>query len=118
MRIIDPDSHFIEPVEWFEKGFPKLAAQIPPIPLGEIIAESIAGDAVSSLPPSQRPDPADLFPAELRAAMKPFLEQMSKLNSATELGEVLRNIGMQPVEGYDADARLKWLETRGFDWQI
>jgi uncharacterized protein len=118
MRIIDPDSHFIEPVDWLEKGFPKLAAQIPPIALSEIVAESIAGDAVASLPPSHRPNPADLFPEGLRATMKQFLEQMGKLSSAAELGQVLRNIGMQPPEGYDAEARIKWLDAHGIERQF
>ena len=35
MRIIDVDSHFNEPVDWFEKANPKLAAKLPKMTAAE-----------------------------------------------------------------------------------
>ena len=36
MRVIDADSHFMEPLGWFQESFPELAARCPEVPLVDL----------------------------------------------------------------------------------
>ncbi len=57
MRIIDADSHFMEPLGWFQDSFPELAEKCPPVPLVDMVVEALMGDLVTSLPPGLELEP-------------------------------------------------------------
>ena len=65
MRVIDVDSHFMEPFTWFEDAFPEIHAKCPPVPLVEMVVEALMGDLVTSLPPGVSLGPRDLLPKTL-----------------------------------------------------
>ena len=45
MRIIDVDSHFNEPTDWFEKANPPLAAKLPKMTGAEQLIDIMVGEA-------------------------------------------------------------------------
>ena len=55
MRVIDVDSHFLEPVDWLQQVDPGLAAEIPPADPIERIVQGVVGDLLEVVPRSQRP---------------------------------------------------------------
>lgn len=122
MRIIDVDSHFMEPFSWFEDAFPDLAERCPPVPLVEMVVEALMGDLVSALPPGVAIGPRDLLPQRLLDMLDRFerLETESKAGSAKakeELAAIKAARGM-PAEQYEGEARLKWADERGIDVQV
>ena len=74
MRIIDVDSHFHEPVDWFEKANPALAAKLPQMSATEQFLDIVVGDLFSSIPPAMRPDPLALVPEFVRQSYEDFLK--------------------------------------------
>jgi hypothetical protein len=52
MRIIDVDSHFNEPADWFMKANPALAAKLPKMTAAEQLIDILVGDLFSSVPPA------------------------------------------------------------------
>jgi hypothetical protein len=60
VRIIDVDSHFNEPADWFAKANPTLAAKLPKMTAAEQLLDIIVGDLFSSVPPGLRPNPLRL----------------------------------------------------------
>lgn len=70
LRIIDVDSHFNEPVDWFEKANPALAAKLPCMTVADTLLDVVVGDLFSSVPPALRPDPMSLLPAYVVDAYK------------------------------------------------
>ena len=62
MRVIDTDSHFMEPLGWFQESFPDLAQRCPRVPLVEMVVEALMGDLVSSLPAGLSLEARDLLP--------------------------------------------------------
>jgi predicted TIM-barrel fold metal-dependent hydrolase len=114
MRIIDADSHFQEPFDWFEQHFPQLAAEIPSIPVREVLAEAIAGDAFSALPAKLRPDPWDLVPDEFKKAA----QAAANADSPAALAQQVRDAGMENPAGFEGRARREWADRHGIDVQI
>lgn len=111
MRIIDVDSHFNEPTDWFEKANPKLAAQLPRMTVAETLLDVVVGDLFSSVPPALRPDPMSLLPAEVVAAYDDFL-------TGGEPPQVAIDAGAFAPEAWQAGPRIEWLDRRGIDVQI
>jgi predicted TIM-barrel fold metal-dependent hydrolase len=72
MRIVDVDSHFYEPLDWLDEHFPALAAQLPPLSIGDFIFRFGMSDVLDAIPPDLQPD--DLM--DLAPAIKPFLEAL------------------------------------------
>ena len=71
MRIIDADSHFMEPLGWFQDSFPELAARCPKVPLVDMVCEALMGDLVSSLPAGLGIGSRDLLPDRLLRMLDP-----------------------------------------------
>jgi uncharacterized protein len=112
MYVVDADSHFTEPFDWFEQANPKLAAEIPPMPFDEMIVDTVAGDALTLLPPEMRPsDPLNIVPRHFRAAAL-ALRDMPR----DEAVKVLGAAGGAAVN--DGTDRVKWMDERGIDVQI
>lgn len=71
MTVIDVDSHFFEPLDWYETRFPELAAEIPPLDPATVLATTGFGDVLGSLPRAAVPqDPADRLPPAIRDAYR------------------------------------------------
>jgi predicted TIM-barrel fold metal-dependent hydrolase len=115
MRIVDADSHFMEPMDWFEQVDPKLAKQIPPHSHLEMLFEVVGGDLFASLPPALRPDPMDVAPKSARAAMKAMF---SGPDADQKAGEIYRAALQSAPETHDGDARMRWVEKHGIDVQL
>jgi hypothetical protein len=52
MRVIDVDSHFMEPVDWLEQIDPRLAKLIPPSDESfiERVVQGVVGDLIEAIP--------------------------------------------------------------------
>lgn len=111
MRIIDVDSHFNEPADWFEKANPKLAAQLPRMTVAETLLDVVVGDLFSSVPPALRPDPMSLLPAEVVAAYDDFL-------AGGDPPQVAIDAGAFAPEAWQAAPRIEWMDRRGIDIQV
>ena len=122
MRIIDVDSHFMEPFSWFEDSFPELAATCPPVPLVEMVVEALMGDLVTALPPGVALGPRDLLPKGLLDMLDHWtdLEEKGRAGSEEakkELAALQTARTLAPAQ-YDGDARLAWADERGIDVQV
>src|SRR5262244_3663115 len=82
MRVIDVDSHFLEPVDWLARVSPALAAEIPPCDPIERIVQGVVGDLLEVVPRSQRP--ANLLDL-LAPSGRRHLEAMLAMNAAARL---------------------------------
>jgi len=111
MRIIDVDSHFNEPVTWFEPANPKLAAKLPKMTAAEHLVDIIVGDLFSSVPPALRPDPLTLVPPAIRDAYEKHLQGGDPPQVAIDAGAFM-------PAAYQLDARVQWLDQRGIEKQI
>lgn len=111
MRIIDVDSHFNEPHDWFEKANPKLAAKLPRLTPAELLIDIVAGDLFASVPPALRPDPLTLIPQAVRDAYERHLAGGDPPQVAVDAGAFL-------PAAYEPEARLRWMDERGIDTQI
>lgn len=111
MRIIDVDSHFHEPVDWFEKANPALAAKLPQMSATEQFLDIVVGDLFSSIPPAMRPDPLALVPEFVRQSYEDFLKGGEPPATAVAAG------AFSPAANQPA-ARVEWMDTRGIDKQV
>ncbi|MCB2067382.1 MAG: amidohydrolase [Erythrobacter sp.] len=111
MRIIDVDSHFNEPHDWFEKANPALAAKLPRMSVEETLLDVVVGDLFSSVPPQLRPDPRSLLPAQVIQAYDDFL-------AGGDPPQVAVDAGAFSPEAWQPEPRLAWLDKRGIDVQI
>jgi len=74
MRLIDVDSHFLEPPDWLQSIDPELAAEIPPGDPIERIVIGVVGDLLEVVPRSQRPaNLIDLLAPSGRRALEAML---------------------------------------------
>jgi hypothetical protein len=55
MRVIDVDSHFLEPPGWLSHVDPGLAREIPPCDPIEHIVRGVVGDLLELVPREQQP---------------------------------------------------------------
>ncbi len=111
MRIIDVDSHFNEPADWFEKANPKLAAKLPRMTVADTLLDVVVGDLFSSVPPALRPDPMSLLPGYVVDAYKDFLAGGAPPQVAIDAG------AFEP-SAWQAGPRIAWMDQRGIDVQI
>ena len=111
MRIIDVDSHFNEPADWFAKANPGLAAKLPKMTPAEQLLDIVVGDLFSSVPPALRPDPLTLIPKEIVEVYKKSLAGGDPPQIAIDAGAYL-------PEAWQAAPRIKWMDQRGIDVQI
>lgn len=110
MRVIDVDSHFLEPVDWLAQVDPALAAEIPPSDPIERIVQNVVGDLLEVVPRSQRP--ANLLEL-LAPSGRRHLEAMLAMNEAES-----RAVAAGPPSSYDAEARLRFCDEHGVDVQF
>jgi len=111
MRIIDVDSHFNEPADWFAKANPTLAAKLPKMTPAEQLLDIVVGDLFSSVPPALRPDPLTLIPEVVAEAYRKSLE-------GGDPPQIAIDAGAYSPEAWQAEPRLKWMNQRGIDVQI
>jgi predicted TIM-barrel fold metal-dependent hydrolase len=110
MRVIDVDSHFLEPVDWLHSVNPRLAGELPPPPTEERVVQAAVGDLLEVIPRSQRPDNIlDLLAPTGRRSFLAMLEQAKSQDA--DLFKV-------PPAGYDAEARLALMDRNGIDIQF
>ncbi len=121
MRIIDADSHFMEPLGWFKDSFPELAAKCPPVPLVEMVLEALMGDLLSSLPAGLQLGARDLLPQRLLDMLDRWddLEQLNAGSTeATEQAAAMQEAGGWSPAQYEGKARLAWADRKGIDVQV
>ena len=83
MRLIDVDSHFLEPPDWLHTIDPKLAAEIPPGDPIERIVQGVVGDLLDVVPRSQRPEnQIDLLAPSGRRALEALLAENAEVREA------------------------------------
>lgn len=111
MRIIDVDSHFNEPADWFAKANPTLAAKLPKMTAAEQLLDIVVGDLFSSVPPAMRPDPLTLIPEVVADAYRKSLE-------GGDPPQIAIDAGAFSPEAWQAAPRIKWMDQRGIDVQI
>jgi len=111
MRIIDVDSHFNEPADWFVKANPKLAEKLPRMTAAEQLIDILVGDLFSSVPPAMRPDPLSLIPDYIADAYRRSLE-------GGEPPQIAIDSGSYSPEAYQPEPRIRWMDQRGIDKQI
>lgn len=111
MRIIDVDSHFNEPHDWFEKANPKLAAQLPRMTVADTLLDVVVGDLFASVPPALRPDPMSLLPREVVDAYDHFL-------AGGDPPQVAIDAGAFNPEAWQPEPRIAWMDKRGIDVQV
>jgi predicted TIM-barrel fold metal-dependent hydrolase len=112
MRVIDVDSHFMEPVDWLEQVDPALARLIPPSNESfiERVVQGVVGDLIEAIPRKQRPE-------NLLELLAPSGRRSTEaLLAAT--AEQQRERLTTPPTGYDAAARLKFCDDHGIDIQL
>ena len=111
MRIVDVDSHFNEPHDWFEKANPKLAAQLPRMTVADTLLDVVVGDLFASVPPALRPDPMSLLPREVVDAYDHFL-------AGGDPPQVAIDAGAFNPEAWQPVPRIAWMDKRGIDVQV
>ena len=112
MRVIDVDSHFMEPVDWLEQVDPTLAKLIPPSDESfiERVVQGVVGDLLEAIPRKQRPENLiDLLAPSGKRSLQALL-------AAT--AEQQKEMMTVPPTGYDAGARIKFCDTHGIDIQL
>lgn len=111
MRILDVDSHFQEPADWFEQANPTLAAKLPKMSVEEKFLDVVVGDLFASIPPAMRPEPMSLVPEFVRESYERFINGGEPPPVAVEAGAFL------PAASEPA-ARLAWMDARGIEKQV
>lgn len=110
MRLIDVDSHFLEPPDWLATIDPKLAAEIPPSDPIERIVQGVVGDLLDVVPRSQRPENMiDLLAPSGRRALNALLADNAEVREAKLAG---------PPGSYDADERIAFCDQHGIEIQF
>jgi predicted TIM-barrel fold metal-dependent hydrolase len=112
MRVIDVDSHFMEPVDWLEQIDPALAKLIPPSDESfiERVVQGVVGDLLEAIPRKQRPENLiDLLAPSGKRSLQALL-------AAT--AEQQKEMMVTPPTGYDADARIKFCDDHNIDIQL
>lgn len=111
MRILDVDSHFQEPADWFEQANPTLAARLPKMSVEEKFLDVVVGDLFASIPPAMRPEPMSLVPEFVRESYDRFINGGEPPPVAVEAGAFLP-AASEPV------ARLAWMDARKIEKQV
>lgn len=110
MRLIDVDSHFLEPPNWLETIDPKLAGEIPPGDPIERIVIGVVGDLLEVVPRSQRPENLiDLLAPSGRRALKALLAENAEVRESKLAG---------PPGSYEPAERIRLLDAHGIEKQF
>ena len=112
MRVIDVDSHFMEPVDWLEQIDPTLAKLIPPSDESfiERVVQGVVGDLLEAIPRKQRPENLiDLLAPSGKRSLQALL-------AAT--AEQQKEMMITPPAGYDGDARVRFCDDHHIDIQL
>ncbi len=110
MRVIDVDSHFLEPPDWLSQVDPALAAEIPESDPIDRVVRGVVGDLLDVVPPSQRPaDPIALLGPSGRRSFEAMLAMNAEEAAAAAAG---------PKSSYDAQARIAFCDANGIDVQF
>lgn len=110
MRLIDVDSHFLEPPDWLETIDPKLAREIPAGDPIERIVIGVVGDLLEVVPRSQRPENLiDLLAPSGRRALEAMLADNAEVREAKLAG---------PPGSYLPAERIRLLDAHGIDKQF
>ncbi len=110
MRLIDVDSHFLEPPDWLHSIDPTLAAEIPPGDPIERIVQGVVGDLLDVVPRSQRPENLiDLLAPSGRRALEALLAENAEIRETKLAG---------PPGSYDANERIALLDQHGIEIQF
>ncbi len=110
MRLIDVDSHFLEPPDWLHAIDPKLASEIPTGDPIERIVLGVVGDLLDVVPRSQRPENLiDLLAPSGRRALEALLAENAEVRDAKLAG---------PPGSYDANERIELLDQHGIEIQF
>lgn len=114
MPVIDIDSHFYEPLDWYQQRFPELAKEIPPLDPLVILTTAAFGDLLGGLPQKAVPqDPVERIP--------PMLREMYRNATQEERDMMVRAVfdRLQSVPGaHKADERIAWCDAQGIDRQF
>ncbi|HEX4506552.1 MAG TPA: amidohydrolase family protein [Alphaproteobacteria bacterium] len=112
MRVIDVDSHFMEPLDWLDQVDPTLAKLIPPSDESfiERVVQGVVGDLLEAIPRKQRPENLiDLLAPSGKRSLQALLA------ATAEQQKEMLNV---PPAGYDGDARVKFCDEHGIDVQF
>jgi len=112
MRVIDVDSHFMEPLDWLEQVDPTLAREIPPSEESfiERVVQGVVGDLIEAIPRSQRPK-------NLLELLAPSGRRSTEALLAATAEQQRERLTVPPT-GYDGDARVKFCDDHGIDIQF
>ena len=112
MRVIDVDSHFMEPTDWLEQVDPVLAKEIPPSDESfiERVVQGVVGDLIEAIPRKQRPK-------NLLELLAPSGRRSTEALLAATAEQQRERLTVPPT-GYDADARIKFCDDNGIDIQL
>src|SRR5262245_50520414 len=112
MRVIDVDSHFMEPIDWLEQVDPTLAKEIPPSDESFIErgVQGVVGDLIEAIPRKQRPENLiDLLAPSGKRSLQALLAA-----TAEQQKEMLKT----PPSGFNGDARIKFCDEHDIDIQL
>lgn len=111
MRVIDIDSHYLEPPDWLEQIDPKLAAEIPAHDPIERVVRFVVGDLLDTMPRDQLPENlAELLAPAGQRALAQSLDRIEDEGGHPDATAA-------PMS-YDATARLAYNDAEGIDVQI
>ncbi|MBO0692285.1 MAG: amidohydrolase family protein [Acidimicrobiaceae bacterium] len=108
LRVIDPDAHFFEPLDWLHYADPELAAQLPPPrSFGEVLIRRVAEGRFSDHRAIE--DPLELIASENLVHIKKsnLLQPEHQEGSSDEF-----------LPYYDGAARLEVCDAEGIDIQF
>ena len=94
MTVIDVDSHFMQPFDWYLDARPDLAARLPEPDMLELLGEALFGDLLANLPPNLRPNPMDLIPESFR----PMAELVTQMD-VRQLSQVVAQADTGALSG-------------------
>ncbi len=112
MRVIDVDSHFMEPLDWLEQVDPALAKEIPPSEESfiERVVQGVVGDLIEAIPRGQRPK-------NLLELLAPSGRRSTEALLAATAEQQRERFNVPPA-GYDAEARIRFCDQHGIDIQL
>lgn len=116
MRVIDIDSHYLEPADWLEQVDPKLAAEIPPHDPIERVVRFVVGDLLDTVPRDQLPD--DLSRLLAPAGQRALAQSLERIDDEAEVGDAVGMDAASAPMSYDAAARLAYNDAEGIDVQV
>ena len=123
MRVIDCDSHFLEPVDWIEQADPDLATQVPKTMTQAQFTEVVFAEFLAAIPEDQRPSYRELLSPGMRRRLAMSFgddEQtevlLSKIQKDTAADRPLA--AFKPKGAHDAAERLEFCDAHGIDVQL